>query len=69
MAIFFDTHAHLDYPDYANDLPEVVARAQAAGIKNHFHRHKPRQQRTRHPPRRKISGRLCRRRLASDRAQ
>jgi TatD DNase family protein len=32
MATFYDTHAHLDYPDYANDLPEVVARAQAAGI-------------------------------------
>src|SRR5471030_2342104 len=32
MAIFFDTHAHLDYPDYAPDLAEVVSRAQAAGI-------------------------------------
>jgi TatD DNase family protein len=32
MAVFFDTHAHLDYPDYAADLPEVIARAQAAGI-------------------------------------
>jgi TatD DNase family protein len=32
MPIFFDTHAHLDYPDYAPDLPEIVARAQAAGI-------------------------------------
>jgi TatD DNase family protein len=32
MAIFFDTHAHLDYPDYANDLPEIIARARAAGI-------------------------------------
>jgi TatD DNase family protein len=32
MAVFFDTHAHLDYPDYANDLPEIIARAQAAGI-------------------------------------
>jgi TatD DNase family protein len=32
MPIFFDTHAHLDYPDYANDLSEVAARAQAAGI-------------------------------------
>jgi TatD DNase family protein len=32
MAAFFDTHAHLDYPDYALDLPEVVARAAAAGI-------------------------------------
>jgi TatD DNase family protein len=30
--MFYDTHAHLDYPDYANDLTEVVARAQAAGI-------------------------------------
>ena len=33
MAIFFDTHAHLDYPDYAPDLAEVVARTRAAGIK------------------------------------
>jgi TatD DNase family protein len=32
MAIFFDTHAHLDYPDYAPDLSEVIARAQSAGI-------------------------------------
>jgi TatD DNase family protein len=32
MTIFFDTHAHLDYPDYAPDLAEVVARAQAVGI-------------------------------------
>ncbi len=32
MATFYDTHAHLDYPDYANDLPEIIARAQAAGI-------------------------------------
>src|SRR5579859_2089945 len=32
MPAFFDTHAHLDYPDYAQDLPDVVARAQAAGI-------------------------------------
>ena len=32
MATFFDTHAHLDYPDYTGDLPEVIARAQAAGI-------------------------------------
>lgn len=32
MAVFFDTHAHLDYPDYTPDLPDVVARAQAAGI-------------------------------------
>ena len=32
MPTFFDTHAHLDYPDYANDLSEVIARAEAAGI-------------------------------------
>jgi TatD DNase family protein len=29
---FYDTHAHLDFPDFARDLPEVVARAEAAGI-------------------------------------
>lgn len=32
MAFFFDTHAHLDYPDFANELPDVIARAEAAGI-------------------------------------
>jgi TatD DNase family protein len=32
MAIFYDTHAHLDYPDFAAELPQVVARAGAAGI-------------------------------------
>ena len=32
MAIFFDTHAHLDYPEYEKDFAEVLARAQAAGI-------------------------------------
>ncbi len=32
MTEFFDTHAHLDFPDYAEDLEAVVARATAAGI-------------------------------------
>jgi TatD DNase family protein len=32
MATFYDTHAHLDYPDYANDLSEVIGRAHAVGI-------------------------------------
>lgn len=32
MAVFYDTHAHLDYPDFAADLPDIVARAKAAGI-------------------------------------
>jgi TatD DNase family protein len=32
MATFYDTHAHLDYPDYAADLPAVIERAAAAGI-------------------------------------
>jgi TatD DNase family protein len=32
MQIFYDTHAHLDYPDFAAELPQVVARAEAAGI-------------------------------------
>jgi TatD DNase family protein len=29
---FIDTHAHLDYPDFAADLPQVIDRAQAAGV-------------------------------------
>ena len=32
VPVFFDTHAHLDYPEYKLDFPEVLARAQAAGI-------------------------------------
>jgi len=32
MATFYDTHAHLTYPDFADELPQVVARAEAAGI-------------------------------------
>jgi TatD DNase family protein len=30
--MFTDTHAHLDYPDYANDLDEVIRRASEAGV-------------------------------------
>lgn len=32
MAKFYDTHAHLGYPDFADELPQVIARAEAAGI-------------------------------------
>lgn len=32
MALFYDTHAHLDYPDFAPDLEQVIERAAAAGI-------------------------------------
>lgn len=32
MHAFYDTHAHLDYPDFAAELDQVVARAHAAGI-------------------------------------
>jgi TatD DNase family protein len=32
MAQFFDTHAHLDFPDFGTDVVEVVTRAEAAGI-------------------------------------
>jgi TatD DNase family protein len=32
MAIFYDTHAHLGFPDFAGDLAQVVERAAAAGI-------------------------------------
>ncbi|MSR42602.1 MAG: TatD family deoxyribonuclease, partial [Pedosphaera sp.] len=29
---FYDTHAHLDYPDYADDFALMLERATAAGI-------------------------------------
>src|SRR5713101_6037413 len=32
MPVFYDTHAHLDYPEFAQELPGVIARAQSAGI-------------------------------------
>jgi TatD DNase family protein len=32
MPVFYDTHAHLDFPDFANDLDAVIARAVAAGV-------------------------------------
>jgi len=32
MDRFYDTHAHLDYPDFEPDLPEIIERARAAGI-------------------------------------
>ena len=32
MPPFYDTHAHLDDPDFANEIPELLARASAAGI-------------------------------------
>jgi TatD DNase family protein len=32
MAVFYDTHAHLDYPDFQPDFADVMARARAAGI-------------------------------------
>jgi TatD DNase family protein len=33
MPDFYDTHAHLDYPDFAGELPQIIERAAAAGIK------------------------------------
>ncbi len=32
LPIFFDTHAHLDYPDFAGELPQIIERAHTAGI-------------------------------------
>lgn len=32
MPMFFDTHAHLDFPDFTSDLDDVVRRAHDAGI-------------------------------------
>ncbi|HEX6776201.1 MAG TPA: TatD family hydrolase, partial [Methylomirabilota bacterium] len=29
----FDTHAHLHFPDYADDLDDVLERAQGAGVR------------------------------------
>jgi TatD DNase family protein len=30
--VFYDTHAHLDYPDFTNELPQLISRAAEAGI-------------------------------------
>src|SRR6476646_5769052 len=32
MVVFYDTHAHLDYPDFANELPQIISRAEVVGI-------------------------------------
>jgi TatD DNase family protein len=32
MAMFYDTHAHLTYPDFADEWPQLIDRAEAAGI-------------------------------------
>ena len=32
-----DSHCHLDFPDFDGELPEVIARAQAAGVTPHGH--------------------------------
>jgi len=32
MTEFYDTHAHLDYPDFHNELEQVISRAAEAGI-------------------------------------
>src|SRR5436853_6823960 len=32
MPSFYDTHAHLSYPDFADELPEIIERARVAGI-------------------------------------
>ena len=31
--MLIDTHAHLDFPDFAGELDSVVARARAAGVR------------------------------------
>jgi TatD DNase family protein len=33
MSMFYDTHAHLDYPEFAPDLEPILERAEAAGIR------------------------------------
>lgn len=33
-ADLFDTHAHLHFPEFADDLGAVLARARAAGVRS-----------------------------------
>src|SRR5262245_59711894 len=30
--VFYDTHAHLDFREFTNELPDIIARAETAGI-------------------------------------
>ena len=30
--VFYDTHAHLDFSEFAGEVPDLVARAATAGI-------------------------------------
>src|SRR5690348_11709474 len=30
--MFYDTHAHLDFPEFADELPQIIERAESAGI-------------------------------------
>ena len=32
MSSLYDTHAHLDHPGFATDLPDLIARSEAAGV-------------------------------------
>ena len=32
LPVLVDSHCHLDFPDFNGELPEVIARAQAAGV-------------------------------------
>ena len=33
MAVLIDSHCHLDFPDFSDELAEIVARAERAGVK------------------------------------
>src|SRR4051812_45339546 len=30
--VLYDTHAHLDYPDFASEIPQIIQRAKDVGV-------------------------------------
>ena len=64
--IFYDTHAHLDYPEFASDWPQSSNGPGRRHHTHHQHRHGFGEQRARGRTGRTIREHLRRRRLASE---